>query len=380
MRVSVRPALLRWARERSGLPSSAIARRFPRLQAWERGDAEPTLKQLEDFARATHAPFGYLLLTEPPVETIPIPDFRTVGSSGIGHPSPDLLDTTYICEQRQEWYSNYQRITGEDPLPFVGSLTRDDDVVTSAAIMRDALRFDIEHRSALPTWDEALREFVAQADALGILVMCSGIVGSNTHRKLDPQEFRGFAMVDGRAPLVFINGADSRSAQMFTLAHELAHVWLGQSALSDVEARTVPTNAVERWCNRVAAELLVPLILVREEFRPTVSLSDEVPRLARRFKVSTLVVLRRIHDAGGIDRDKFRRFYEAELERLSARPAGSGGDFYRTLPARVSKRFARALLSSTLEGRTLYREAMQLMGFSKMKTFDELARSLGVMA
>jgi Zn-dependent peptidase ImmA (M78 family) len=230
----------------------------------------------------------------------------------------------------------------------------------------------------MPTWSEALRDFIACTDEIGILVMCSGIVGSNTHRKLDPQEFRGFALVDALAPVVFINGADTRSAQMFTLAHELAHIWLGQSALSDAEAKYVPDQTVERWCNRVAAELLVPMDMVQKELRNGENLGSEINRLARRFKVSTLVILRRIHDAGGLTREQFSIAYDAELARLRRLPAGSGGNFYLTLPARASKRFARAIVSSTLEGQTLYRDALRMLGISKMRTFDELARSLGV--
>lgn len=379
-RVSVNPRLLRWARERADLEIDALAKRFPRLPDWERGNVHPTLKQLEDFAHTTRAPVGYLFLDETPVETVPIPDFRTVGNKRIRHPSPDLLETTYICEQRQEWYRDFARRTGEDPLPFVGSLTVDIDVVTAAVRIRHALDFDVERRRDLPTWTDALREFIAHADALGILVMCSGIVGSNTHRKLDPQEFRGFAMADSLAPLVFINGADTRSAQMFTLAHELAHIWLGQSALSDAEARIVPEQRVERWCNQVAAELLVPLALVRQELRPGFDLSSETNRLARRFKVGTLVVLRRLYDAGALTRDELWAAYDAELERLRALPTGAGGNFYLTLPARVSRRFARALVASTLEGNTLYRDALRMLGFSKLKTFDELGRTLGVRA
>ena len=303
-RVAVEPALLRWARERAELDIAQLSRRFPRLEEWESGAVQPTLNQLEDFARATHAPIGYLFLPEPPVENVPIPDFRTVDNAHISHPSPDLLETIYICQQRQEWYRDFARAAGEAALPFVGSFTVQTAISTAAASIRAALRFDVERRRSLPTWSEALREFIAQADELGILVMCSGIVGSNTHRKLAPQEFRGFALADPVAPVIFINGADTRSAQMFTLAHELAHVWIGQTALSDTDARYVPDRAVERWCNGVAAELLVPIDLLRQEYRDGDDLASETHRLARRFKVSTLVILRRIHDAGGLTREE----------------------------------------------------------------------------
>ena len=380
MLVEVNPRMLRWALERSRLDPLALTKRFPKLEAWEDGEAQPTLRQLEDFAHATHVPIGYLFLQEPPVETVPIPDFRTKAGAHVRRPSPDLLETVYLCQQRQEWYRDFARGSGEEGLAYVGSLKVESEVVAAAASIRDTLGFDLERRRALPTWSEALREFIAAADVAGVLVMSSGIVGSNTHRKLDPDEFRGFAMADALAPVVFINGADSRSAQMFTLAHELAHIWAGESAVSDAEARTVPAHRVERWCNQVAAELLVPLDVLRQAIVKGEDIQAQTNRLARRFKVSTLVVLRRIHDAGALSRDAFWRAYDAELERLRAMPAGTGGNFYLSVPVRVSRRFARALVGSTLEGQTLYRDALRMLGFSKMKTFDELGRKLGVAA
>lgn len=158
---------------------------------------------MEDFAKATHAPIGYLFLSEPPVERIPIPDFRTVENRRIGHPSPDLLETIYLCQQRQEWYRDYLRSLREEPLPFIGSATPESDVVQTAAEIRHALGFEIEERRQCPTWTEALHRFIEQADRLGVLVMVNGVVGSNNHRKLNPDEFRGFAISDDLAPLVF---------------------------------------------------------------------------------------------------------------------------------------------------------------------------------
>ncbi len=377
-RVSVKPELLRWARERSGHSIDALGRRFPKLEAWERGEVNPTLKQLESFAKATFTPIGFLFLDKPPVERVPIPDFRTIAHRSVGHPSPDLLDTLYLCQQRQEWYREFALTMGEKALGFVGSARSGDDIVATADRIRHALGFDLDERRRFSTWTDALRGFIGLADALGVLVMVSGVVGSNNRRNLDPREFRGFALADKLAPLVFINGADSKAAQMFTLAHELAHIWLGQSALSDAEARALPDHRVENWCNQVAAELLVPLQALLGAYDRSAGLREETARLAREFKVSNLVMLRRIHDGGGLSHEKYWQAYEEELDRLRALPVGSGGDFYLTLGARAGKTFARALVVSTLEGRTPFTEAFRLLGFKKMATFNELGRSLGV--
>lgn len=378
MRVEIRPELLRWARKRSGVDIDALTHRFPKLFEWESKKSKPTIKQLEQFAKATHTPIGYLFLTETPVEKIPIPDLRTVGNKHIKHPSPDLLDIVYICQQRQEWYADFARSTHEDAVSFVGSARLTSNIESTAQSIRQALNFDLDERQQTRTWTEALSRFIENADSIGVLVMISGIVGSNTHRKLKPEEFRGFALSDSHAPLIFINGADTKAAQMFTLAHELAHVWLGQSALTDSSPVTELTNPTEIWCNKVAAELLVPIHAIRNEYRRDTDLHGEMNRLARRFKVSTLVILRRIHDCGGITRAQLWETYEEELDRLRAIPRGSGGDFYNTQAVRTGKRFTRALVSNTLEGHTLHRDAFRLLGFSKLSTFQKLGRALGV--
>ena len=377
-RVAVEPALLYWARKRAGRSVEDLQKRFPKLDAWERGAVQPTLKQLEAFAQATHTPVGYLFLPEPPEEQLPVSDFRTMGGAEVNRPSLGLLDTLYLCQQRQEWYREEARITGEAPLDYVGSLDTSMDAASAGARLRAALGFDVQQRRHAPTWTEALRQFIEQAEALGVLVMVSGVVGNNTHRRLDPEEFRGFALSDPWAPLVFINGADTKAAQMFTLAHELAHLWLGQSGVSNVQvSSTTPGHSVERWCNQVAAELLVPSDLIRAEFDAGADLPEEVNRLARHFKVSTLVILRRIHDTGGLRREAFQAAYSAELARLRGIPS-RGGRYPRNVMSRAGRRFARALVVSTLEGRTSFTESYRLLDIKKLSVFKEVAQSLDV--
>ncbi len=382
IRVPVNPEIVCWARERAGVPQEDLAVKFRKLPEWESGEIAPTLKQLEAFARTVHVPVGYLFLTEPPEEAVPIPDFRTFAGHAVTRPSPNLLDTIYACQERQSWYRDFARIAGEPDLGFVGSVSVNTPPETVADQMRKTLAFELAARRECPTWTDALRLFILQADDAGVLVMVSGIVMSNNRRRLDPAEFRGFALCDPLAPLIFVNGKDTKAAQMFTLAHELAHIWLGASALSNLGA--APHTGFRReevWCNAVAAELLVPLDALRSDLRRNEPLSDALSRLARTFKVSTLVILRRLLDAGWLTRERFDTAWAQENERLRklVQAGSGGGDFYRTTVARVGRRFARALVVSTLEGQTLYRDAFRMLGVKKTETFNNLGREAGVM-
>lgn len=370
--------VLRWAARRARLRDDDLAVRFRKWPLWLSGDAQPTLKQLEQFARLTHTAFGYFFLAEPPVLALPVPDFRTLRDEVLAEPSSNLLDILYLCQQRQDWYRDHARMHGLPALAFVGSASVVESSEAVAQRLRETLGLSAAARRQLPTWTDALRQLIAKTEGAGVMVMASSVVGSNSHRKLDIGEFRGFALADDLAPLVFLNGADSKAAQMFTLAHELAHVWLGTSGVSDTQAGQVPEQETERWCNQVAAELLIPMEELRATHQPDAPILDEIQRLAREFKVSTLVALRRLYDAGYINRAALWQHYREEQERLRTlkERSISGGDFYRSLGARTSKRFARAIVSSTLEGLTSFPEAFRMLGVRKTATFFETARAM----
>lgn len=383
VRVEVRSSVLEWARARSGIDDETLGKRFPYYDEWLAGRAAPTLKQLERFAQRTHTPVGFLFLDEPPVEEVPIPDFRTIADRPVGTGegvSADLLDIVYTCQARQEWYRDHQLLNGEPPLAFVATATVSDSIDSAAEAMRSLLDWTAETRGRCTTWDAALTWLREHAEAAGVLVMISGIVGSDTHRKLDPQEFRGFALADPYAAVVFVNGADSKSAQVFTLAHELAHLWLGETALSDLDPRSTRTNAVERWCNQVAAEFLVPMSEFRSQFDLTGDLHPQLQRLAAHFRVSTQVILGRVREAGALTWDEYLDELEVERARVAALIAerGGGGNYYNTKSVQIGKRFASAVVASALEGQTSYTEAFRLLGLKKASTFDGLADRLGV--
>ena len=381
MYADVKPELILWACERSGYSMDILEKKFSKLSAWIEGSAKPTLKQLENFANSTHAPIGFFFLSEPPVEVLPLPDFRTLAGEHLRKPSPNLLDTIYICQQRQEWYREYAKINGMDPLDFVGSIKSFEDVQIIAEKICNKLGFDVDKRKKMISWESALSHFIEKVEDSGILVMRSGVYLNNNYRHLDVEEFRGFSLSDKLAPLIFINGADTKAAQMFTLAHEVAHIWLGLSGVTDAQLSIVSKNSIERWCNAVAAEVLVPISSIEKEFNSDENIKKEMVRLAKFYKVSTLVVLRRIYDLGAISQDKFRIEYGNELERLklfTENKGSGGGDFYANQKYKISGSFAKALLISTLEGNTLHRDAFKLLGFSKFSTFRELGARLGV--
>ena len=283
----------------------------------------------------------------------------------------------YLCQRRQDWYREYAAKIGEERKPFVESVTLAVSPDVVALQMQRVFDFGVDERQTADSLTGVLKIFIERAEAAGVLVMFSSMVGPNTKRKLDPGEFRGFTLTDPVAPLVFVNSADAEAAQMFTLAHELAHLWLGSSALSDADLPNVVSDATEQWCNRVAAEFLVPLAAMRG-----MNLDDPLSHLkeyTRRFKVSRLVILRRLMDAELISREQFQTAYVVASQSYKPpKKADKGGpDFNKTYPRTASKRLIRALYLDTVEGNTTYTEALQLLGISKAETLRNLAKNAG---
>ena len=374
--VAINPELLRWARKRSGLSKEVLEQKFPKLKLWEEGKKYPTLRQIEKFANKTRTPLGYFFLKAPPDERLPIPLFRTVTNKRIPRPSPDLLETVHLMERRQAWMKEYLLDQREKTLSFAGSAKGSHAPLSVARDIRKTLGLEAQWASRFKTWEDALRALRASIEATGILVVTSGVVGNNNYRKLDAKEFRGFVLHDEYAPLVFVNGSDAKAAQMFTLAHEIAHIWFGSSAAFDLRDMQPADNSVEQACNKVAAELLVP----EEELRriwPTARTDDErFQIIARHFKVSALVAARRALDLGMIGKERFLAFYRGYLKDDRRRKKGNeGGDFYATQSSRIARLFANTVITAVKEGKLLPYDAYKLTGLQG-KTFDQFAAEL----
>lgn len=377
-RANIKPELIRWACNRSGAEEAVLVKRFPKLAQWMAGDVQPTMNQLEDFAGATLTPFGAFFLAEPPAEKLPVPDFRTVKDQRLLRPSAALLETLHQMQLRQEWMRDYLMEAGEEPLPFIGTVTLASSPTAAAESIRRTLGMEDGWADEHSTWSHALLGLRRAVEGTGVLVVVNGIFGNNVYQKLDPEEFRGFVLCDAYAPLVFLNGADAKSAQMFTLAHELAHLWLGKDGVFNLPGLEASGDEVERFCNRVAAEVLIPGRELEEAWPAIQRADDPFQALARRFKVSPIVAARRLLDQGLIRREVFFRFLtdSREQETLRMKKKLSGGDFYKVQEVRVGHRFGSAVVSAARSGKLLYRDAYRLTGLYG-KTFDKFAQELG---
>lgn len=355
--------LIEWAILRAGKDPKEVFIQDPRVEKWVEGERLPTVKQLEDFTRKLHVPFGYMFLDEPPKEEIPIPFFRS------GHKNPEVREislnvyhTIQILQERQTWLREYLAQTGYEDLEFIGKYGIEDSYKDVVKDIRKTLGLDPNWAKDLSSWEDALDLLTAKIEEAGIIVTFNGIVGNNTRRPISVEECRGFVLADLKAPFLFVNSKDAKAGQMFTLAHELAHLWLGKTAGFD-QANLLPADhPVELFCDQVAAEFLVPEDYLTERWKIT----QDFKNLSRHFKVSPIVIARRVMDLNLIERSEFFEFYHSYMEgwRLKKQAQkekdNKGGNFYATVRKRIGVRFASFVHSAVQEGNLLYRDAYRL--------------------
>ena len=380
-RFAVSKTVLEWAIERSGIDMELLAKdaQLKKLPKWIAGEEKPTIKQIEKLASKTRTPFGFFFLPSPPAIKLPIPLYRTESDFDAPQkPSPELIDTVFSMQERQDWMREHMIEEDIPPLEYVGSQSLDAKVADVAAQMRRILKFNLNWAESEKSWEGALLALREAMGDAGILVVCNGIVGNNTRRSLNVEEFRGFVLVDKYAPLVFINNTDFKSAQMFTLAHELAHIMFGKSAAFDLQGFEPANVHIEKKCNQVAAEFLVPEVELRIAWADLEERDDPYESLARRFKVSQIVVARRLLDAGIIDKKRFFSFYNAycNIERTKKAKRSDGGNFFNNCNVRIGSRFGSTVIRAVSDGKLLYTEAYRLLGI-KGRTFKNYAAELG---
>lgn len=363
----INPQIFNWALARAQVSeedlSHSLGVKLEKVIDWAAGKQKPTFGQAQKLASKLHIPFAFFFLPNPPQDDLPIPDLRTPGNHGLEAASVDLKDIIAAVMRRQEWYKDYLLDQNAEELDFIGSRTIDGDPVEVAENIRHVLGLGQLNPRGL-NWEEYQRQIVAAAEKAGILVMRSGIVDNNTHRPLSVAEFRGFAISDRYAPVVFVNLRDAPPARLFTLLHELAHLWLGKSGVSSGKA--IEDRREERFCNAVAGEFLAPTRDMLAYWNSGKSLDDNVFDLAKTFHVSRYVIIRRALDLDLVSYDTYQEYYRELVEQFN-NSDGGGGNFYAMAQNKNSARFSKALLNETLSGRVLLRDAGKLLGVSPAK-------------
>lgn len=376
MEALINPEILRWARSRARISAGSLAKSIGTAEdnvlAWEDGAKRPSFNQAMNYAHHTHIPFGYLYLAKPPVEELPLPDLRTVNGREPSY-SLALRDTIRWAMERQEWYRTWLISQGYEQNEVVGSMEINAGVAAVVGNIREKL--GIAEIPARGNFDNYFSTLVQSIENIGILVMRNSIVNNNTSRPLSVDEFRGFAMSDSLAPVIFINTADCPEARLFTLLHELAHIWIGKSGVSDAEPQT--HNREEVFCNAVAAELLTPEREFRALWRNSAEWKDNLPHLTRNFHVSEWVVARRALTLGFITQAEYRIFIAAKIAEHKARNKDGAPPYSRLQTGRVSKSLAKAVASEALSGRMLFRDAYRLIGIKPHKISEFSKRELG---
>lgn len=359
--------IINWAITRAGNSLEEFYVDNPDVLDWIEGKKKPTIKQLENFTHKVHVPFGYMFMTEPPKEELPIPFFRT-GGAPRNTVSLNVYHTIQIIKDRQNWLINYLQESDYPDLDFVGKFNDLSDYKEIANDIRNALKLPVNWGSKLSTWEQALDFLTLQIEEIGIIINFNGIVGNNTRRKILVEECRGFVLVNNKAPFLFINSADAKAAQMFTLIHELAHIWIGKSAGFDNKQMLPADDPTELLCDKVAAEFLVPEVFFRQQWKN----SQNIKYLSRVFKVSPIVIARRALDLNLISKPSFFEFYNNYMAEFKNKKENksSGGNFYATAKKRISLRFASYVNTAVNENNLLYRDAYKLTSL-KGNTYEK---------
>ena len=349
--------MLTWAVSRAGYDLEVFTEKVPNFEKWINGEKKPTVKQLEAFSKKVYLPFGYLFLHEPPIENIPIPFFRTNGSQD-EKVSLNVYDTILLIQQRQDWLRDYLKDNEFENLPFVGKYNGINNVSAIVNDIRETLGLTENWASKLGTWEEAQKHLVETIEDKGIITVFNGVVENNGYRKIPVDECRGFVLVDDIAPFMFINNADSKSAQMFTIVHELAHIWTGHSVGFDFRKLQPADDPIEILCDQIAAEFLVPENAFNEKWNN----NPNIRSTSRYFKVSEIVIARRALDTGKLTKTEFFEFYNEYINREIGKKESlsSGGNFYATTRKRLSVTFASHINNAVNTGQLLYRDAYKL--------------------
>lgn len=384
----VTPSVIRWARETSGLSIEKAAKKLRRpvedVEAWESGLNRPSISQARKASEIYKRPLAILYLPEPPKDFETLRDFRCLPIHEDREYSPELLLIMRTATEHQQWTREFLIDEGIPPLPFVGSATVGDNPREVGEDILGVLEISPDEQCDCRGRIEALRLWMSKAERKGVFVFRQG--------RIDLRQSRGFIISDDIAPFVYLNSEDAGAAQVFTLVHELAHLWLNQSGVSNIVTfgayQSVEASRIETFCNKVASEAL----LFRDRFdaewsnlSSSMTIEERVEKISRIFKVSEEAIARRLLENIIITNEKYeqlREYYQdrwLELkgkERNRLKQAGGGPSFYVQKVSKNGYAFTQTVVSAFNSGTISGREASTLLGV-KVNHMPRLALTAG---
>ena len=381
----ITPSILLWAREVQGLDIAAVAAKLKKteaqIKAWENGEEQPSLAQARKLAALYRRPLAVFYLPEPPrdFQAPVLPDFRRLPDGLPKGFSPALRNLVRLAQLRQEWVREELQFEGKSRLRWVGSGTNKEESELLAARIRRWLNVSFDAIRSQNSNAEALRLWIDRVEERGAFVFQSG--GPSSVR-VEPVEARGFALLDPYAPIVMINGSDSEAGRMFTLIHEIVHLWIGEPGVSNLEpVRRVstPNQRIEQFCNATAAEVLLPSQRFVDEWgNPDVrDTRTTIERISARRKVSREVVARRALDVRYINwqtymtlRSEFMSTWRRSRERQ--RESEGGPNWWMMVPKRAGYAFTRMALGAFAEGRITGGHLVEVLN-SKINRLPDIA-------
>lgn len=374
-RIKTNPEVLKWLVSESRIEPNLIEERFPKITSWINYEEYPTFNQLKRLCNFLKVPFGHVFLEMPPTMNTFEVEFRTINNITNGRPSKELEDTIFEMEQKKEWMSDYRKELGWDPLDYLGSLLGNRNDTTD--IIYQVLKIEKNWFLEIENTDKAFVFLREKMENVGVIVMVNGVVGENTHRKLEINEFRAFALVDDYAPLIFINRNDSKTGMIFSLVHEFFHLLKKTDDLLNTSDNVKSNTKDEQDINKLTARFLCPESYVIENMNPNVSETTNVIKLARELKISNLAVAIRLHDLGLVSEETVSIIRELTESDLAKKRQGSGGDYYLTKSSRLSSSFVEAVITQAESGHMFFTEAFRLLGL-RGKTYDSFKENFGL--
>jgi len=378
-------SVIRWACDRAGLPFYCLNDIASSIKnsSEEQNSVDLTMNQIERISSRVHIGSARLFSKVAPKQDLEfLPDFRTLSDKELFFLSQNLKRTIYQCKIQTNWYREYSIEQGFAPVSCVGVFNYNNITAKEAcSVFKEKYHYKKEQYSKVEQQFSFLRHWI---ETLGVLVFKASYTCSNTRAVLNINEFRGFAIVDEYAPLVFINSNDSISAQCFSLIHELAHVLISEGGISqDCVSDLKNEMKLEKWCNEFAAEFLVPDNEIF--FDQNSDINSQIDNLAKYFKVSSLVILRKLYSLNLLERKLFFELFECKkkeaIEAFNKMKLEQKRK-EKTIPNKTVKKsflsdnFLRSVVSSVYSGSLRYTDAFKLLNMKSISSFNSLASSL----